>query len=323
MPVSSTSTWEVLKVSLITWLHVEHLCNGQSYFILIQGADRHEFLTPPHHREGMTVALPTPEATTAGGKLYQSAALTIHGISVGISPSIGQAGNDVGEVNWSDPELRLKSLSDEQLRNWRRIVVSDMFKLSNRSEIGSAGDAPSKINGTSVPLAAKACYQNGPGFARMHMSQSLPSHGADIDGTTRIEDERMAYILQAPPVRGKFNAEKAKALGVPNGPIRGKLTKGEAIEVDDAAAPGGKRIIKPEDVLGDGHPGGVCVMLDIAIQHVPAIVSNPAFQPYLQVGPIPPQHKVHLVVHRITQEVARDVRYQEWVQKFGQDTHVS
>ncbi len=274
------------------------------------------------YREGMVVALPTPDAD-AGGKIYQSAALSIYAIPIGASKSLSvfrQGGNGVTEVNWSDPDFRLKGLTDEQLRDWRRTIVRDMFKPP-RSAAFDAG-IPREIDMTVGPSGKPARHER-PAPARMFMSQLLPRFGIDVDVAARSNDERMAYILQAPPVRGKFNAEKAKALGVPNGPIRGKLTKGEIIEVDDPTAAGGKRVIKPEDVLGDGQPGGVCILLDVAMEHIPSIISNPAFEPYLQVGDTLPQHSVHLLVHRITQEVAQDARYIGWVRKFGRNTHVS
>lgn len=67
----------------------------------------------------------------------------------------------------------------------------------------------------------------------------------------------MVYVFQAPDVRGKFDSERAKALKVPNGPIRGKLTRGETVEVDDPEAEGGKRLVRPEDCLIGGGPGAV------------------------------------------------------------------
>lgn len=74
-----------------------------------------------------------------------------------------------------------------------------------------------------------------------------------------MEDVRIAYILQAPPVRGKFDNAKAKQLGVPNGPIRGKLTAGQTIEFDDPQNPGQKKVVKPEDVIGAQQDGGVSI----------------------------------------------------------------
>lgn len=49
--------------------------------------------------------------------------------------------------------------------------------------------------------------------------------------------------------RRPFLAEKAEALGVPHGPIRSKLVKGEAITLEDGT------VVHPEDVLGEEVPG--------------------------------------------------------------------
>ena len=67
----------------------------------------------------------------------------------------------------------------------------------------------------------------------------------------------MVYICQAPPVPGKFDNAKAKALNVPNGPIRKKLVDGKSIIFDDKEAEGGRRMVRPEDVIGQGSHGGV------------------------------------------------------------------
>lgn len=97
-------------------------------------------------------------------------------------------------------------------------------------------------------------------LSRSYIPQPIPLEGSDSQTTSQpdlLEDIRIAYILQAPMIRGKFDSQKAKQLGVPNGPIRGKLTAGQAIEIDDPKNPGQKKTIKPEDVVGAPQDGGV------------------------------------------------------------------
>lgn len=39
----------------------------------------------------------------------------------------------------------------------------------------------------------------------------------------------LAYVVVGPRIRGRFDAKRAKELGIPNGPMRSKLIKGETI----------------------------------------------------------------------------------------------
>lgn len=59
----------------------------------------------------------------------------------------------------------------------------------------------------------------------------------------------LAYALVEKPRPGKFHPEKAKALGVPEGPMRGQLQRGKAVKLSDG------RVVRPGDVLGPPRLG--------------------------------------------------------------------
>jgi len=62
----------------------------------------------------------------------------------------------------------------------------------------------------------------------------------------------LGYILEEDPRPGRFNREKAIGLGVPPGPLFGRLQKGEAITLgtgDDTWQ------VRPEQVMGGPRPG--------------------------------------------------------------------
>ena len=59
----------------------------------------------------------------------------------------------------------------------------------------------------------------------------------------------LAYLLAEDDRPGRFNLEKARALGVPEGPSFGKLQKGEAVTLDSGA------VVRPEQVLGEARAG--------------------------------------------------------------------
>jgi ribonuclease Z len=64
-------------------------------------------------------------------------------------------------------------------------------------------------------------------------------HGVSAVGYALDEDDRP----------GRFDVEAADALGVPSGPARGELQRGESITLDDG------RVVTPNDVLGGARPG--------------------------------------------------------------------
>lgn len=130
----------------------------------------------------------------------------------------------------------------------------------------------------------------------------------------------MVYILRTPDVRGKFDVKTATALGVPNGPERGKLTRGESIEVNDPSAPGGKRTITPEQCLVGGGPGGTIIIVNCSQDNLPRLLASTAFDEYRQTGDGETKTQVHTVVHAAPRSVWEDAGYQAWVASFGPNT---
>jgi ribonuclease Z len=63
----------------------------------------------------------------------------------------------------------------------------------------------------------------------------------------RVETWGYALVEEARP--GRFDLEAARALGVPPGPMFGRLQRGESVKLEDG------RTIAPDDVLGPARPG--------------------------------------------------------------------
>jgi ribonuclease Z len=59
----------------------------------------------------------------------------------------------------------------------------------------------------------------------------------------------LGYALVEDPRPGRFDVEAANALGIPAGPERGTLQRGEAVTLPDG------RVVAPESVLGEVRPG--------------------------------------------------------------------
>jgi len=69
---------------------------------------------------------------------------------------------------------------------------------------------------------------------------------------TRPLDHRifaLGYRLEEKTKPGRFNLERARELGIPEGPLYSQLQSGRSIRLDDG------RMIEPEEVLGPPRPG--------------------------------------------------------------------
>ena len=61
--------------------------------------------------------------------------------------------------------------------------------------------------------------------------------------------ESIGYAIVEDDRPGRFDVEVAEALGVPHGPARGRLQRGEAVTLDDGT------VIEPSRVVGEGRRG--------------------------------------------------------------------
>lgn len=222
--------------------------------------------------------------------MYNSPRFTVYGVALRSAiPTFSDASD-------ASSATRPSQLPPAELRKWTSDVVQDMFRGEGAEETRSAA-------------------QRWPNMIRpSHADDRYPLPLADSEVSTD-----MVYICRTPDVRGKFDAAKAAELKVFKAD-RGKLARGETVEVEDPEAPGGKRVVKPEDVISGAVPGSILIVINCKTENMPALLSSNAFLPF-QSDSGTPELSVHCIVHRVSREVWENPTYQAWAQTFGPQTH--
>ncbi|HII07942.1 MAG TPA: ribonuclease Z [Methanotrichaceae archaeon] len=103
-----------------------------------------------------------------------------------------------------------------------------------------------------VGLFDRLCY-----YSRKFPVKALELEPGDVvrmDGyevealRTKHSVPSLGYCLREDPRPGRFNRARATELGVPPGPLFGRLQRGETLEIEG-------RVVRPEDVMGPSRPG--------------------------------------------------------------------
>ena len=96
----------------------------------------------------------------------------------------------------------------------------------------------------------------GPGDRIGRDGYDLEVVGADHGGGA------VSYVLREHERLGRFDPERARAMGIPEGPLWGKLHRGESIEWEEPQADGPpvRRSAGPSDLVGPARPGRLVVI---------------------------------------------------------------
>lgn len=116
-------------------------------------------------------------------------------------------------------------------------IVSEMFPLDVKNNV------PMKMEADGIT------QQSDPIMSDPYIHVKLPAPQRNSAST--------CYAIDLHPVRGKFNPQKAKELGIPKGPIFAKLAKGSAITLEDGT------VIEPSQVLSEQRIFERVLMVDV------------------------------------------------------------
>ncbi|KAJ2782194.1 hypothetical protein GGI15_002992 [Coemansia interrupta] len=124
----------------------------------------------------------------------------------------------------------------------------------------------------------------------------------------------ICYIAEGPEVPGKFDVQAAKALGLKQGPLYGKLTRGESVTAPDGT------VIHPSQCVGPARLSGILIIIDCPTPaYINSLTSNPKFAPFIEAsGQSDPKlrERLLLVIHSLGPGVAQDEQYRAWASQF-------
>lgn len=226
------------------------------------------------------------------------------------------------------------SLKGERAQAWRRHVVKLMFPATQVPQSIDNGDKNQKgkrrgkdkdsnaIKPSPDEPPNTAYVQQPPGLKR---PLPIPDHSS-VGSPDQCLRPTLAYAIQGPRVRGKFDAQKAEALGLKHGPLRAVLARGQTVtvQVDDGHGNLVHRDIKPSDCIAEGTLPGVVLLLDTpTLAHIPSLLAGFAddgpFSKYRQLNS--KDHVVRVIHHLCGDGVLEDERYRSFMNEFGPDVH--
>ncbi|XP_057967084.1 tRNase Z TRZ3, mitochondrial [Malania oleifera] len=137
----------------------------------------------------------------------------------------------------------------------------------------------------------------------------------------RPGDISVIYVCELPEIMGKFDPEKAKALGLKPGPKYRELQLGKSVTSDHKNI-----VVHPSDVLGPSVPGPIVLLVDCpTASHMQALLSAQSLSSYFadSCGDISGCAKtVNCIIHLTPTSITSTLDYQNWMKRFGGAQHI-
>ncbi|CAL1709190.1 unnamed protein product [Somion occarium] len=222
------------------------------------------------------------------------------------------------------------ALIGDDAKEWLRLTIENMFPKmppTPDEKKGRKGKKAKKVEESET-------VQPGFGGARhnklvWHKERQLPKFVPSISNSSDpAMRETLCYVVVGPRYRGRFDPEKAEALGLEK-QNRAKVCKGETVtfKVPDEKGNMIERTVRPEDVIGASEPPQVILILDVpSPAHIPdlttAFETNPLYS-RLHSKKIEDknEYSVHVIYHMCGPRVLEDPRYKSFMNGFADSVH--
>ncbi|KAI0317320.1 hypothetical protein OF83DRAFT_1083676 [Amylostereum chailletii] len=238
-----------------------------------------------------------------------------------------------------DPYFSPTPLEGAEAQEWRRHVVDHMFTWieppPEPKKKGKKGKGTDKVAGTDpsvLPLPQIPHWVATGGTTpqgRGTMGSPNPGGSRELLPPFIALETRQthAYVVVGPRVRGKFDATRAKELGL-EGPNRGLVAGGKTVTFTVKNKDGTEfsRTVKPEDCVGPQENPSVVIVLDVPtpdhIESLSSTFSTPFYAEFRsKTEDVEKRYNVHLIYHLLGKGVLEDERYRDFMCGFADNVH--
>ncbi|XP_021765309.1 tRNase Z TRZ3, mitochondrial-like [Chenopodium quinoa] len=143
----------------------------------------------------------------------------------------------------------------------------------------------------------------------------------ESETSIKPRDLSVVYICELPEIQGKFDPERAKALGLRAGPKYRELQQGKSVKSDHRDI-----MVHPTDVMDPPIPGPIVLLVDCpTASHLQNLLSVDFLNKFYTdfSGNLSENTRaVACVIHLSPSSVASSPAYQNWMKRFGDAQHI-
>ncbi|CAH0564098.1 unnamed protein product [Brassicogethes aeneus] len=149
---------------------------------------------------------------------------------------------------------------------------------------------------------------------RNHSANNISQISEDILAETKEKGTSMCYICRLQPRPGALNLDKCVKMGVPPGPLLGRLKAGHEVLL-----PNGNKVTT-QDVCEPDDPGPLFLVVDCpTVEYLDSMVESEEFRKHQKFA-TKDEDLAYLVVHFTPQNVMDNPRYKAWIEDFSPST---
>ncbi|XP_050231518.1 tRNAse Z TRZ4, mitochondrial isoform X2 [Mercurialis annua] len=153
------------------------------------------------------------------------------------------------------------------------------------------------------------------------ISALLLQPSSSKESAVKPGDVSVLYLCELPEITGRFDPQKAKALGLKPGPKYSELQLGNSVRSDHQDI-----MVHPSDVMDPSIPGPIVILVDCPTElHVQELLTIQNLDSYyVDYSDNQPENKktVACIIHLSPASIISSGNYQKWIKKFGSVQHI-